>query len=288
LKLDELLDGNYDSQIADYHVVDCRFDYEYNGGHIFGAVNINTTNGVEEFLLGSASTKPKQSVSGDPAKKTVVVFHCEFSVKRAPTLYVVLSFSLWFPLIMKTFRSAKHLRSKDRAMNNHVYPRIHYPEVYILEGGYCQYFKRSANRCEPSAYVTMDDPNHATSRREDLDQFRKARFGRTKSYAYGDGTVKVNMMSQQTQQQHKRNATSSGGPNALFAAAAAAHTRRVGPLTTLAEDGNITAHSDGDETDDLGDSPCPPPTKASAFKGKKIGRAPLTRAETYGPASMGY
>jgi len=186
-------------------------------------------------------------------------------------------------LTVKLFHSAKHLRSKDRAMNNHVYPRIHYPEVYILEGGYCQYFKKSADRCEPPAYVTMDDPNHATSRREDLDQFRKAKFGRTKSYAYGDGAVKMNMMSQQSQQQPKRSAPS----NPPFAAASAARTRRAGPLTTLAEDGGTNAHSDGDDTD-LDDSPCPPPTKTSAFKGKKIGRAPLARAETYGPASMAY
>lgn len=172
-------------------------------------------------------------------------------------------------------------------MNNHVYPRIHYPEVYILEGGYCQYFRRSAHRCEPSAYVTMDDPNHALSRREDLDQFRKAKFGRTKSYAYGDGAVKMNMMSQQTQQLQKRNTAPNSGPNSLFPAVNA-RTLRVGPLTTLAEDGNTTAHSDGEETDDLGDSPCPPPTKASTFKGKRIGRAPLARAETYGPASMAY
>ena len=32
----------------------------------------------------------------------------------------------------------------------------------------------------------MDDPYHAASRKEDLDQFRRAKFGRTKSYAYGD------------------------------------------------------------------------------------------------------
>lgn len=179
--------------------------------------------------------------------------------------------------------SAKHLRSKDRAMNNHVYPKIHYPEVYILEGGYCQYFKQCALRCQPSAYVTMDDPNHALSRKEDLDQFRKAKFGRTKSYAYGDGVLKMNATSQQ--QQVKRNTTPSGGPNQLFAAANAARTRRAGPLTTLPEDGNTTAHSDEDDTD-IGDSPCPPPTKATAFKGKKIGRAPLVRAETYGPARM--
>jgi M-phase inducer tyrosine phosphatase len=82
--LDNLLDGVYDSRITNFHIIDCRFDYEYNGGHIPGAVNINTTAGVEEFLLGTM--KPKPSVSGDPQKKTVLVFHCEFSAKRAPTL----------------------------------------------------------------------------------------------------------------------------------------------------------------------------------------------------------
>lgn len=89
--MDQLLDGNFDSQIAEYHIIDCRFDYEYNGGHIPGAININTTTGVEDFLLGPSISKPKQSLSGDPAKKTILVFHCEFSVKRAPTLYVSLT-----------------------------------------------------------------------------------------------------------------------------------------------------------------------------------------------------
>jgi M-phase inducer tyrosine phosphatase len=82
--LDDLLDGVYNSRIASFHVIDCRFDYEYNGGHIPGAVNINTTAGVEEFLLGVQ--RPKPSVSGDSQKKTILVFHCEFSAKRAPTL----------------------------------------------------------------------------------------------------------------------------------------------------------------------------------------------------------
>lgn len=170
-------------------------------------------------------------------------------------------------------------------MNNHVYPKIHYPEVYILEGGYCQYFRESSGRCRPPAYVTMDDPNHAISRREDLDQFRKAKFGRTKSYAYGDGVVKANTMSM-AQQQPKRNTAPSGDSVQLFAAANSARTRR-GPMTTLAEDGNTTAHSEDEDTD-LGDSPCPPPTKATAFKGKKLTRVPFTRAETYGPTRMAY
>ncbi|KIK06553.1 hypothetical protein K443DRAFT_129827 [Laccaria amethystina LaAM-08-1] len=261
--LNDLLDNKYDSEITDFHVIDCRFDYEYNGGHIPGAVNINTTAAVEELLLGPSLTKPRPSVSGDKTRKTILVFHCEFSAKRAPTF-------------------AKHLRAKDRSMNNHVYPKICYPEVYILEGGYCQYFKTSAHRCEPPSYVTMDDPNHASSRREDLDQFRKARFGRHKSYAYGDGPSKTSLASQQLQQP-KRN-TAPSAPPSLFAAATAARSRRGGgaSLMTLVEDCNVTADADDTDTD-LGDSPCPPPTKATAFKTKKNGRGPLVRAETYNP-----
>ena len=62
-------------------------------------------------------------------------------------------------------------------------------------------------------------------------------------------------------------------------------------MQTLAEDGSADYESDGGDTD-IGDSPCPPPTKGTGvvFKGKKIGRAPLARAETYGPSrmTMGY
>ncbi|KAJ7090034.1 hypothetical protein C8R43DRAFT_1172447 [Mycena crocata] len=256
--LNALLDGHYSEQ-ADYHLIDCRFDYEFNGGHISGAVNLNTPNDVEEFFLRASLKKPKPSVSGDPARKTILVFHCEFSAKRAPTF-------------------AKHLRAKDRALNNHVYPKIHYPELYILEGGYCQYFQTSSSRCLPQAYVTMDDPIHTASRDGGLDQLRRTKFGRHKSYAYGDGANKISTLSQQ---QPKRN-TVPAGPASIFAAATAARTRRGSSLTTLAEDGNVTA--DAEDTDeDLGDSPCPPPPKGN----KKPPRG-LIRAETYGPARMPY
>ncbi|KAG1756465.1 uncharacterized protein EDB91DRAFT_17179 [Suillus paluster] len=258
--LDDLLDGVYDSRIANFHVIDCRFDYEYDGGHIPGAVNINTTTGVEEFLLGVQ--KPKPSVSGDSQRKTILVFHCEFSAKRAPTF-------------------AKHLRAKDRAMNNHMYPRIHYPEVYILEGGYCEYYKQCASRCQPRGYVTMDDPNYALSRKEDLDQFRKGKFGRTKSYAYGDLALKVAGM---TAQPPKRNTAPAGAPQ-LFAAANAARTRRHG-LSTVAEIGNITQTDDEDT--DIGDSPCPPPNKGTMLlsKAKRLGRITVARADTFDAARM--
>ena len=78
----------YDSKLTSYHIIDCRFDYEFSGGHVPGALNINTTAAVEEFLLGANALKPKPSISGDTSGKTVLIFHCEFSAKRAPTLYV--------------------------------------------------------------------------------------------------------------------------------------------------------------------------------------------------------
>ena len=90
-QLNDLLDGAFDSKLTSYHIIDCRFDYEYNGGHIPSALNINTTTAVEEFLLGANALKPKPSVSGDVSGKTVLIFHCEFSAKRAPTLYVSLA-----------------------------------------------------------------------------------------------------------------------------------------------------------------------------------------------------
>lgn len=285
--LNNLLDGKYADRITEFHVIDCRFDYEYAGGHVPGAVNINTTQGVEEFLLrggeGGSVRTPKPCTSADRTRKTVLVFHCEFSAKRAPTF-------------------AKHLRAKDRLMNQSFYPKIHYPEVYVLEGGYCQYFKASGSRCVPPNYVRMDDPSYAVSRQQDLDHFRKGKFGRTKSYAYGDvGAAKVLGPQQQQQQQQqvdRKEKRADAGRRAAMqpmsgisqafsnAANAGAGQTRVKPaqsqvlmggtLRSLAEDGDMT---EGEDTD-LGDSPCPPPPKVTAYKaiGKK--RAPLARSET--------
>ncbi|KAF8308728.1 hypothetical protein DL93DRAFT_2100456, partial [Clavulina sp. PMI_390] len=79
------------------------------------------------------------------------VFHCKFSVKH------VLTF-------------AKQFRSKGHAMNNAVYPRIHYPEVYILEGGYSNFYMQFLGLCE-GAYVRMDDPAHLHSQATELNEF---------------------------------------------------------------------------------------------------------------------
>jgi M-phase inducer tyrosine phosphatase len=90
-------------------VIDCRFDYEYNGGHIPGAININTTAAVEELLLRSNTEKPKPSVSGDSMNKTILVFHCEFSAKRAPTLCVQLFSHITLLPIIRSWMPAPNI-----------------------------------------------------------------------------------------------------------------------------------------------------------------------------------
>lgn len=187
-------------------------------------------------------------------------------------------------------------------MNTSSYPRIHYPEVYILKGGYCQYYKSSAINCEPRAYVPMNHPEFARDRREDFDQFRKARFGRTRSYAYGES--KMMAPSQPSSSHSNRNSAPNvgNGVNSLFAAASAARTRRVvstgdSVLSTLVEDSNTTLTSSDDGTEESNGvecSPCPPQSAKMfvsnamhmAMLGSKrnsggSGRGPLQRAQTF-------
>lgn len=63
-----------------YLIIDCRFDYEFKGGHIKNAININTPEKIQDFFF-SDPFKIKQLM------ETIVIFHCEFSQKRGPTLY---------------------------------------------------------------------------------------------------------------------------------------------------------------------------------------------------------
>jgi rhodanese-related sulfurtransferase len=140
--------------VTDFIVIDCRFEYEYSGGHIAGAVNLPTPEAVERHLLrdgegayaSTSANLPPPSKSGEPdengsTRKTVLIFHCEFSVKRAPTMYGHL-FCFQHRSLTHLDDRAKHLRNRDRKLCSPVYPRVHYPDVYILQGGYAECFKR--------------------------------------------------------------------------------------------------------------------------------------------------
>ncbi|KAG5463382.1 MAG: hypothetical protein BJ554DRAFT_8010 [Olpidium bornovanus] len=72
----KLLDGQYKGKYDECYVIDCRFPYEYAGGHIPTAVNVNTMDALEQMFV----TKP---ITGN---RVLLVFHCEFSSQRAPRM----------------------------------------------------------------------------------------------------------------------------------------------------------------------------------------------------------
>ncbi|KAM9211716.1 M-phase inducer phosphatase 2-like, partial [Leptosomus discolor] len=137
-----VLTGQFSSLIESCVIVDCRYPYEYEGGHIKGAVNLPLERDVEEFLL------KKPIVPFDASKRVIVIFHCEFSSERGP-------------------RMCRFIREKDRACNE--YPHLHYPELYVLKGGYREFFPQYQMHCEPQDYRPMDHEDF----KEDLRKFRQ-------------------------------------------------------------------------------------------------------------------
>lgn len=149
----EIMDGIYSSFYDRYLIIDCRFEYEYDGGHIEGAININTKERLEDVLL---SQIPKN-------ERVLLIFHCEYSAHRGP-------------------RMAMHLRNLDRQCNISRYPSLHYPDITILSGGYSHFFSQYNQRCFPQKYVGMNDTSHKITCEREMFRFKKAmRFSRSQN-----------------------------------------------------------------------------------------------------------
>ncbi|XP_025919226.1 M-phase inducer phosphatase 3 isoform X9 [Apteryx rowi] len=75
-----LLSGQFQSLIDKFYILDCRYPYEYKGGHIKGAVNFHRQEDIFEFFL------KKPLLPSVPQKRLILVFHCEFSSERGPKM----------------------------------------------------------------------------------------------------------------------------------------------------------------------------------------------------------
>ncbi|XP_076994703.1 M-phase inducer phosphatase 3 isoform X2 [Tamandua tetradactyla] len=128
-----LLWGKYQGLIEKFYIIDCRYPYEYLGGHIQGALNLYIQEELYNFFL------KKPIVPLDTQKRIIIVFHCEFSSERGPHM-------------------CRSLREEDRALNQ--YPALYYPEIYILKGGYRDFFPEYMELCEPQSYCPMHHQDH--------------------------------------------------------------------------------------------------------------------------------
>lgn len=59
-------------------LMDCRYPFEYAGGHVRGALNLHEPADVEAFLDGWHA---------GAAARTVLLFYCEFCSQRAPRMF---------------------------------------------------------------------------------------------------------------------------------------------------------------------------------------------------------
>ncbi|KAF7287789.1 hypothetical protein GWI33_003420 [Rhynchophorus ferrugineus] len=131
--LRKLMRGEYSDKVTTFKIVDCRYPYEYEGGHITGAMNVYTHNQCEQLL--------EDCIGVD-----ILIFHCEFSAERGPNL-------------------SRHLRKEDRRRNAESYPFLCFPEVYILEGGYNKFYSEDSSYCSPNKYVQMIHPEYTNELR---------------------------------------------------------------------------------------------------------------------------
>jgi len=130
----DLVDGKYIKIFSRVIVLDCRFEYEYSGGHINGAVNVPKEQDLENLFI-------KCEEYHSLGEKLCLVFHCEFSSHRGPKAY-------------------KRLRAWDRKKHEQCYPKLIYPEMYLLEGGYKKFYEDCPDSCIPRGYVEMKDQYH--------------------------------------------------------------------------------------------------------------------------------
>lgn len=153
-----LIEGDFRDTIESFTIVDCRYPYEYHGGHIVNSLNIHTGNELIKLFIEKKTNPSSQqspnsahnSSSSSSSSRHIIIFHCEFSSERGPRLM-------------------RLLREKDRQTNK--YPELLHPELYLLEGGYRDFYKKYKEYCVPQAYKPMKSRNH----REELKDYRKRR-----------------------------------------------------------------------------------------------------------------
>jgi len=147
--LADLIAGKHKDTVNSFRVIDVRYKFEYEGGHIFGAENWQHGED-EEFLSGLLPAEPLECPPspGDVKneKRNIVIFHCEFSSQRAPDFY-------------------KKLRERDRTLNQNVYPGLHYPEIYLLHLGYKEFYNNYPELCT-GRYTEMADPRYGNELRQ--------------------------------------------------------------------------------------------------------------------------
>ena len=124
------------------YIFDCRYDFEYDGGHIQSAIHFESKKQLIQMFFNEIQ------------ENVIIIFHCEFSSDRGPKI------AAWF-------------REYDRLqMGIDNYPEVSYPAMYVLDGGYKAFYTKFPGACT-GGYVPMHDKRHQEILPDRMTQFRQ-------------------------------------------------------------------------------------------------------------------
>lgn len=164
-------------------IIDCRYDYEYKGGHIKNAVNLeykseydikrncldlkinhdrSIKNPVDLEYKSECEIKEncldlkinhdfnKESIENFKLNKDkrIIKINEIFNEYKNHILIFYCEYSS-----IRAPRMANKIRDIDRKISN--YPSLNFPEIYIIDGGYSKFYRTNKNYCEPENYVSM-------------------------------------------------------------------------------------------------------------------------------------
>ena len=134
-------------------VLDCRYSYEYDAGHIMDAVSVappDITGRIHKLLFPNypqVDARSSGTCMVKEASELLILVYCEFSSIRGPEVY-------------------KLIRTMDRSFFK--YPWVKYRNLYLIKGGYEMFYKKHRDMCTPCDYVKMCSPSY-TNEREQCD-----------------------------------------------------------------------------------------------------------------------
>ena len=128
-------------------LADGRLAFEFDAGHIRGAVNItvsDTRGCIREQLLRVVERAHAER------QKYFVLVYCEFSSARGPRLGTALR------TVERDYLAAR-CPDSEGAFDQHTC----FPHIYAIHGGYSQFFAHHRDLCVPPHYVMQSDPAFA-------------------------------------------------------------------------------------------------------------------------------
>jgi len=148
-------------------IIDARYTYEFEGGHIKGAINVPKEEDEkwqkyleDRFFSGQQSS----------GSTHVIILHCEFSSKRGPALFD------WF-------------RKFDRKLKGEAaYPDLYYEHMYLMKGGYKDFYESLKDTkpgvfSDPIGYRPEKEPEFAL-KNQSIRKRKKAANRRTDTRSF--------------------------------------------------------------------------------------------------------